>query len=52
MMGIISWNLSSGLGIYWAISNILGWVQQLGINQTEFGRQVRKSMERRATRKR
>ena len=52
MMGIISWNLSSGLGIYWAISNNLGWVQQLGINQTEFGRQVRKSMERRATRKR
>jgi len=52
MMGIISWNLSSGLGIYWAISNILGWIQQLGINQTEFGRQVRKSMERRATRKR
>lgn len=52
MMGVISWNLSSGLGIYWAISNILGWVQQIGINQTSFGKQVRKSMERRATRKR
>lgn len=52
MMGVISWNLSSGLGIYWAISNILGWIQQIGINQTSFGKQVRKSMERRATRKR
>ena len=52
MMGVISWNLSSGLGIYWAISNILGWIQQMAINQTEFGKQVRKSMERRATRKR
>ncbi|PYP90664.1 MAG: hypothetical protein DMG65_10725 [Candidatus Angelobacter sp. Gp1-AA117] len=52
MMGVISWNLSSGLGIYWAISNILGWIQQVGINQTSFGKQVRKSVERRATRKR
>lgn len=42
MMGVISWNLASGLGIYWAFSNVLGWIQQLVINQTEFGKQMRK----------
>jgi YidC/Oxa1 family membrane protein insertase len=52
MMGIISWNLAAGLGIYWAISNIIAWAQQIAINQTEFGKQVRKSVERRAMRKR
>jgi YidC/Oxa1 family membrane protein insertase len=52
MLGIISWNLPAGLGIYWAISNMLAWVQQLVINQTEFGKQVRKTVEKRALRKR
>jgi YidC/Oxa1 family membrane protein insertase len=52
MLGLISWNLPAGLGIYWAISNLLMWVQQIAINQTEFGKQVRKTVEKRATRKR
>jgi YidC/Oxa1 family membrane protein insertase len=52
MLGLISWNLAAGLGIYWAISNVLGWVQQIVINRTEFGRQVRKTVEKRAQRKR
>ena len=51
MMGVISWNVAAGLGIYWGLSNILGWVQQLAINRTEFGKQIRKAQERRATRK-
>lgn len=51
MMGVISWNVAAGLGIYWGLSNVLGWIQQLAINRTEFGKQIRKSQERRATRK-
>ncbi|HEY6250854.1 MAG TPA: YidC/Oxa1 family insertase periplasmic-domain containing protein, partial [Candidatus Angelobacter sp.] len=52
MLGLISWGLPAGLGIYWAISNLLAWVQQIAINRTEFGKQVRKTMEKRAVRKR
>jgi len=52
MLGLISWNLPAGLGIYWAISNVLMWVQQIVINQTEFGKQVRKTVEKRASKKR
>jgi YidC/Oxa1 family membrane protein insertase len=52
MLGLISWNLAAGLGVYWAISNVLGWVQQVVINRTEFGKQVRKTVEKRAVRKR
>lgn len=52
MLGLISWNLAAGLGVYWAISNLLGWVQQIFINRTEFGQQVRKTVEKRAVRKR
>ena len=52
MLGLISWGLPAGLGIYWAISNILAWIQQIAINRTDFGKQVRKTMEKRATKKR
>jgi YidC/Oxa1 family membrane protein insertase len=51
MMGYISWFFASGLCVYWAISNVLGYVQQVVINRSELGQQVRKSMDRRATRK-
>ena len=46
MLGVISWNLPSGLGIYWAISNLLGWAQQIIMNRTEFGQQMRKAQQR------
>ncbi|HEY6969117.1 MAG TPA: membrane protein insertase YidC [Candidatus Angelobacter sp.] len=52
MLGLISWNLPAGLGIYWAISNVLMWIQQIVINRTEFGKQVRKTVDKRAMRKR
>jgi len=51
MIGIMSWGFAAGLCVYWAISNILMYVQQIFINRSELGRQVRKSVERRATRK-
>jgi len=51
MLGFISWNLAAGVGIYWAISNFIGYGQQFFMNRTQFGQQVRKSVDRRATRK-
>lgn len=52
MIGGISWGVAAGLCVYWAISNLLGYVQQMFINRSELGQQIRKSQERRATRKR
>jgi YidC/Oxa1 family membrane protein insertase len=51
MIGGISWSVAAGLCVYWAISNVLGYVQQVVINRSELGQQVRKAQERRATRK-
>jgi YidC/Oxa1 family membrane protein insertase len=52
MIGVFSWNVAAGLSIYWALSTLLGYAQQLVINRSELGQQVKKTMERRATRKR
>lgn len=52
MFGFFSWGVAAGLSIYWALSTLLGYAQQLAINRSELGQQVRKNIERRATRKR
>ncbi len=52
MIGGLSWGVASGLSIYWALSTLLGYVQQLALNRSELAQQVKKSVERRATRKR
>ncbi|HKW76098.1 MAG TPA: membrane protein insertase YidC [Terriglobales bacterium] len=51
MIGGISWSVAAGLCVYWAISNVLSYAQQVMINRSELGQQVRKAQERRATRK-
>jgi membrane protein insertase Oxa1/YidC/SpoIIIJ len=51
MFGVFSWSTPAGLSVYWAISTLLGYIQQIFINRSELGRQVRKSQERRASRK-
>ena len=51
MIGYMSWFFAAGMCVYWAISNLLGYVQQLAINRSELGREVRKNMEKRAARK-
>jgi YidC/Oxa1 family membrane protein insertase len=51
MLGGFSWGMPAGLCVYWAISNLLGWFQQFFLNRTELAQQVRKSQERRASRK-
>lgn len=51
MFGWISWNTPAGLSVYWVLSTILGYIQQIFINRSALGQQVRKSIERRNTRK-
>jgi YidC/Oxa1 family membrane protein insertase len=51
MIGYMSWFFAAGMCVYWAISNLLGYVQQTVINRSELGREVRKNLEKRAARK-
>ncbi len=51
MIGGMTWVLPAGLGVYWAISNIIGYIQQTAVNRSAFGQQVRKTVEKRAKRK-
>ncbi len=48
MLGVISWTLSSGLGLYWVMGNIIAIVQQAWMNRTSFGREMRAEAEKRA----
>jgi YidC/Oxa1 family membrane protein insertase len=51
MMGIISWNLPSGLGLYWAAGQLIGIAQQAVMNRTSLGREMREMLEKRARKK-
>lgn len=48
MLGVISWNLASGLVVYWALGNVLAIIQQMWLNRTKFGREMRAAAEARA----
>jgi YidC/Oxa1 family membrane protein insertase len=50
-LGVISWSLSAGLCVYWVLGNVIGIVQQMIVNQTKFGREMREHMEKQARRK-
>jgi YidC/Oxa1 family membrane protein insertase len=52
MFGFFSWSTAAGLSVYWMISTFLGYMQQIFINRSALGQQVRKAQERRSTRKR
>ena len=51
MLGVISWNLSSGLCVYWVVGNLISIIQQLWMNQTSFGREMRDMAAKRALKK-
>jgi len=51
MLGYISFNLAAGLGLYWAVGQIIGIVQQLALNRSSLGREMREMMEKRARKK-
>ncbi len=47
MLGVISVNLSSGLGLYWSAGNAISFVQQILVNRSSFGREMRAEIEKR-----
>jgi YidC/Oxa1 family membrane protein insertase len=51
MLGVMSWNLPAGLGLYWAAGQLIGIVQQSVMNRTSLGREMREMMEKRARKK-
>jgi YidC/Oxa1 family membrane protein insertase len=51
MIGWFSFNLPSGLSVYWIIGNIIAIIQQYIMNRTGLGREMREEMEKRARKK-
>ncbi|HVW76459.1 MAG TPA: membrane protein insertase YidC [Alloacidobacterium sp.] len=51
VFGFMTWNIGSGLALYWAGSNVLGIVQQMAMNRTKMGREVREIAARRAAKR-
>lgn len=51
MFGIISFNLASGLCLYWCESSLIGIVQQMVLNRTSMGKEMRELAAKRARKK-
>jgi YidC/Oxa1 family membrane protein insertase len=51
MLGYISFNLASGLCLYWAMGQLIGIAQQTALNRSSLGREMREMMEKRARKK-
>jgi YidC/Oxa1 family membrane protein insertase len=49
--GYITWQYASGLALYWSVGNLIGIAQQLVMNQTSLGREMRAMAAKRARRK-
>ncbi len=49
--GYFTWNYGSGLALYWAVGNLIGIAQQLIMNRTSLGREMREIAAKRARRK-
>lgn len=51
MIGLMSWSLASGLGLYWVTGTVVGIVQQMAMNRTSLGKEMRAIAEKRAAKK-
>ena len=51
MFGFIMWNIGSGVALYWAAGNVINTVQQLIMNRTGTGKQMRLEAATRAAKK-
>jgi YidC/Oxa1 family membrane protein insertase len=51
VFGFMTWNVGSGLALYWAGSNILGIVQQMLMNRTKLGKEMRALALKRAAKR-
>jgi len=47
----MTWNLSSGLALYWAFGNVINVIQQAVMNRTGIGKQMREIAAKRAAKK-
>jgi YidC/Oxa1 family membrane protein insertase len=50
--GFMTWNLSSGLALYWAFGNVINVIQQAVMNRTGIGKQMREIAAKRAGKRR
>ena len=51
MLGFFSWSVASGLGLYWLLGTVIAIVQQLVMNRTSMGQEMRAIAIKRARRK-
>lgn len=51
MMAYITSNLASGLALYWSVGNVIMIVQQMVMNKTSLGQEIRELAEKRARKK-
>ena len=51
MFGFLSWNVASGLCLYWLEGNVIAIVQQAIMNRTSLGREMREMALKRARKK-
>lgn len=49
--GFMTWNLASGLALYWSFGNIINVVQQTIMNRTTMGREMREIAARRSAKR-
>jgi YidC/Oxa1 family membrane protein insertase len=50
MLGIFSWSVAAGLGLYWLLGTVIAILTQQGLNRTGLGREMRTIAEKRARR--
>ncbi len=50
-LGFVSWNLAAGLCLYWVVSTLVSIIQQMVMNRSSMGREMRAVAEKRARRK-
>lgn len=48
MIGLFSWSLPAGLGVYWFTGNIIGFITQYYMNNSKVAREVREHLAKRA----
>lgn len=51
IFGFMMWNIGSGVALYWAGSNLIGVGQQMVMNRTSMGREMRAIAAKRAAKK-
>jgi len=51
IFGYFTWNYSSGLALYWIVGLLIGVGQQMIMNRTSLGREMREIALKRAARK-